>query len=167
VTRPDLSAEEILAVLNRHQVDYVVIGAFAAIAQGVPLEATHDVDVTPRREIENLRRLSAALTELDARIRVDDVDEGLVFAHDPASLSGIAMLNLTCAAGDFDIVFAPAGAPSGYEELVENSVVLRVGEVEVAAASIEDVLRSKEEVGREKDIRAALVLRAFLRDRPT
>jgi hypothetical protein len=63
VTRPDLSAEDILAVLNRHQVDYIVIGAFAAIAQGAPLEATHDVDVTPRREAENLRRLSAALTE--------------------------------------------------------------------------------------------------------
>jgi hypothetical protein len=33
VTRPELSAEDILAVLNRHRVDYVVIGAFAAIAQ--------------------------------------------------------------------------------------------------------------------------------------
>ncbi|HWF14692.1 MAG TPA: hypothetical protein VG244_00785 [Acidimicrobiales bacterium] len=83
MTRPDLSAEDILAILNRHQVDYIVIGAFAAIAQGAPLEATHDVDVTPRRDSENLRRLSAALTELDARIRVDDLDEGLAFAHDP------------------------------------------------------------------------------------
>lgn len=165
--RSGLSAEDILAVLNRHHVDYVVIGAFAAIAQGAPLEATQDVDVTPRRGAENLRRLSVALTELDARIRVDDLDEGLVFAHDPASLSGVSMLNLTCAAGDFDIVFAPAGAPSGYDDLVENSVVVRVGKVDVAAASIEDVLRSKEEVGREKDARAALVLRTFLRDRPT
>ena len=124
MTRPELSAEDILAVLNRHQVDYVVIGAFAAIAQGAPLETTHDVDVTPHRETQNLRRLSAALTELDARIRVDDLDEGLVFEHDSASLSGMAMLNLTCAAGDFDIVFAPAGAPAGYEDLVEDSVVL-------------------------------------------
>lgn len=44
--RPELSAEEILAVLNRHQVRYVVIGAFAAIAQGAPIDATYDVDVT-------------------------------------------------------------------------------------------------------------------------
>jgi hypothetical protein len=54
----------------------MVIGAFAAIAQGAPLEATHDVDVTPRPDTENLRRLSVALTELDARIRFDDLDEG-------------------------------------------------------------------------------------------
>ncbi|HEY1832785.1 MAG TPA: hypothetical protein VGG38_21280 [Acidimicrobiales bacterium] len=166
MTRPELSAEDILVVLNRHRVDYVVIGAFAAIAQGAPLEATHDVDVTPRRDIANLRRLSAALTELEAGIRVDDLDEGLAFAHDPTSLAGMAMLNLTCAPGDFDIVFAPAGSPSGYEELIGNSVLIRVGEVEVSAASVEDVLRSKEEVGREKDVRAVLVLRAFLRDRP-
>ena len=76
MTLPDLSAEDILATLTRHQADYMVIGAFAAIAQGAPLEATHDVDVTPRRDTENLRRLSVALTELDARIRVDDLDEG-------------------------------------------------------------------------------------------
>lgn len=28
------------------------------------------------------------------------------------------MLNLTCASGDFDIVFAPAAAPRGYDDLV-------------------------------------------------
>jgi hypothetical protein len=75
LTRPDLSAEDILAILNRHQVDYMVVGAFAAIAQGAPLQATHDLDVTPRRDTENLRRPSVTLTELDARIRVDDLDE--------------------------------------------------------------------------------------------
>jgi hypothetical protein len=73
---------------------------------------------------------------------------------------------VTCASGDFDIVFAPAGAPSGYDELLGNSVVIRVGALKVAAASIEDVLRSKEEVGRDKDVRAAVVLRKFLRERP-
>ena len=31
MSRPELSAEDILAVLNRHHVDYLVIGAFAAI----------------------------------------------------------------------------------------------------------------------------------------
>ncbi len=167
MNRPELSAGDILAVFNSHHVDYLVIGAFAAIAQGAPLEATHDVDVTPRRDADNLGRLSAALTDLDARIRVDDLDEGLAFAHDESTLAGMAMLNLTCASGDFDIVFAPAGAPSGYDELVGNSVVIRVGELDVAAVSIEDVLRSKEEVGRDKDVRAALVLRAFLKERPT
>jgi hypothetical protein len=121
VTRPELEAEDILAVLNRHEVDYVVIGAFAAIVQGAPLEATHDLDVTPRRGGENLRRLSEALDELDARIRVDELDEGLTFSHDAKSLATMAMLNLTCAAGDFDLVFSPAAAPGGFDDLVASS----------------------------------------------
>jgi len=61
VSRPELSAEEILAVLNRHHVDYLVIGAFAAITQGVPLEATHEVDVTTGGTPTTSAGLSAAL----------------------------------------------------------------------------------------------------------
>ena len=164
MSRPELSAEIILVVLNRHEVEYLVIGAFAAIAQGAPLDATHDVDLTPRRSVENLGRLSEALTDLAARIRVDDLDEGLAFSHDAASLARSDMLNLTCPAGDFDLVFAPAAAPGGYEDLVSHSVAIRVGSEDVRAASLADVLRSKEEAGRDKDLRALAILRRFLRE---
>lgn len=109
--RPLLSAEDILAALNNRGVRYVVIGAFAAIAQGAPIEATYDIDVTPQRDPANLERLSLALRDLHASIRVDDVEEGLSFSHDANSLGRMDMLNLTCPAGDFDIVFFPAGVP--------------------------------------------------------
>jgi len=166
VSRPALRAEHVLAALNRHHVEYVVIGAFAAIAQGAPIDATYDVDVTPRRSPENLRRLSAALDDLDARIRVDALEEGLAFAHDGESLGGMQMLNLTCAAGDFDLVFTPAAAPSGYDDLVGRSVAIRIGNENARAASLEDVIRSKTEAGREKDIRTLPVLRQFVREHP-
>jgi len=35
-----------VAALNRHHVRYVVIGAFAAIAQQAPIPATRDIDIT-------------------------------------------------------------------------------------------------------------------------
>ena len=66
-----------------------------------------------------------------------------------------------------DIVFAPAAAPDGYDDLVGKAILIRVGDVEASAASLEDVLRSKEEVGRDKDARAAFVLCAFLREQGT
>jgi hypothetical protein len=68
-------------------VDYVVIGAFAAIAQGAPLEATHDIDLTPGRSADNLGRLSVALSELGARLRVEEIEKGLVFSLDAGSLA--------------------------------------------------------------------------------
>jgi len=162
--RPELSAEDILAALNARGVRYVVIGAFAAIAQGAPIEATFDIDVTPQRDPENLRRLSEALGDLHARIRVDDLEEGLPFSHDARSLAAMEMLNLTSPAGDFDIVFSPAGTRNGYDDLEHQSVMIKVGSQEVRAASLADVVRSKEEAGREKDIRVLPALRRFLRD---
>lgn len=161
---PSLSAEDILAVLNRQGVRYVVIGAFAAIAHGAPIDATYDIDVTPHRDPQNLQRLSQALSDLDARIRVNDLEEGLPFAHDASSLARMDVLNLTCPAGDFDIVFSPAGSPAGYDDLALHSVLITVGGQAVRVASLADVVRSKEEAGREKDIRVLPALRRYLSD---
>lgn len=63
--RPD----EILMVLERHQVLYVVIGGLAAGLRGSPY-VTRDLDVTPARTRENFTRLAAALKELDAKLRI-------------------------------------------------------------------------------------------------
>lgn len=164
--RGRLSAEDILAAFNARGVRYVLIGAFAAIAQGAPIGATYDIDVTPQRDPVNLERLSRALSDLDARVRLADLEEGLPFSHDDRSLARMDMLNLTCAAGDFDVVFSPAGSPAGYEELAPRSVLITVGSQNVQAASLIDVVHSKEEAGRDKDIRVLPARRRFLRDQP-
>jgi hypothetical protein len=106
---PELNAAAIVATLNRHQVRYVIIGAFAAIAQQAPIPATRDIDLTPEASQENLARLSLALTELGARIRTDAVPEGLPFSHDATSLAAADVWNLICADGEFDISFHPSG----------------------------------------------------------
>src|SRR5258708_28996747 len=72
---PSLNPAAIVASLNQHQVRYVVIGAFAAIAQQAPIPATRDIDVTPEASRENLARLSQALIDLGARIRTEAVAE--------------------------------------------------------------------------------------------
>jgi hypothetical protein len=40
----ELEAEGIIEVFNQFAVNYVIIGAFAAIAQDVPLPPTMDID---------------------------------------------------------------------------------------------------------------------------
>jgi hypothetical protein len=111
------------------------------------------IDLTPEASQENLARLSLALTELDARIRTEEVPDGLPFSHDATSLAAAEMWNLICAYGEFDISFHPAGFADGYSQLVVKAHRLQVGEVEVVVADLADVIRSKESVGRPKDLR--------------
>lgn len=164
---PELNAAAIVAALNRHQVRYVIIGAFAAIAQQAPIPATRDIDLTPEASQENLARLSLALKELGARIRTEAVPEGLPFSHDATSLAAADVWNLICPDGEFDISFHPSGFAGGYAELAVNAHRLRVGEVEVVVADLADVIRSKESAGRPKDLRVLPLLYRHQATRPS
>ncbi len=151
-----LDASTILEALNRHDVDYVVIGAWAVEAQGIRRSRpTRDIDITPSKATENLRRLSSALRDLGARIRTPDVPDGLVFDHDAASLARSGFWNLICPAGEFDISFTPSGFPDGYPDLAQRSVLLELARgIRVQVAAVADVVASKRSAGRDKDVRA-------------
>jgi hypothetical protein len=156
--RPDL----IIRVLNEHRVRFVLIGGLAAVLHG-SAHPTFDVDIIPDGRLENLRRLSAALRALDARIRVEGIAGGLPFDHDARSLAGMTVLNLTTRAGDLDIAMRPAGIDS-YAEWNRHATDLVVLDVPVRIAALDDLIRSKEAAGRDKD-RVALPLLRALRDR--
>jgi hypothetical protein len=159
---PELDAAAIAAVLNQNDVRYVVIGAFAAIAQNAPIAPTRDIDVTPDDDPANLARLSAALKQLGARVRTDSVAGGIPFDHRAASLRRASMWNLICEYGEFDISFRPSGFEGGYSELIVRAHRLVVEGVEVSVADLDDVIRSKEAAGRPKDVQ---VLPALYRHR--
>lgn len=62
----------ILALLDRHGVDHVVLGGFAALLPDAPPDV-FDVGLVPAPDAANLERLTAALLELElARIRGRD-----------------------------------------------------------------------------------------------
>jgi hypothetical protein len=156
---PDFRPDQIMRVLHHHRVECVVIGGFAAFLQGSPIPTT-DVDVTPSTDRDNLARLPAALTELDARVRAEGVDP-MPFAHDADSLAAVATWNLTTRYGDLDIAFTPAGT-RGYEDLIRDAVEVELRGTPVLLASLADIVRSKGATGRDKDHRALPVLRELL-----
>jgi hypothetical protein len=63
-------------VLQRHKVEYCVIGGVAANYHGSP-RVTYDIDILSRGGLENLTRLAHAITELGGRIgtRSPDADD--------------------------------------------------------------------------------------------
>jgi hypothetical protein len=151
---------ELLEVLERHEVRYIVIGGLAAELRGSPY-ITRDVDVTPSRDRANLGRLAGALRELNAQLRVVGVDGPVEFQLDQHSFDWGTTTFVTDH-GYLDIALLPDGT-QGYEDLCRNATRERItGSLDVQVASLADVIRSKEAAGREKDRAVLPVLRQVL-----
>lgn len=158
---PVFQPEEIIAALEEHGVDYVVIGGIAALLHGSP-HLTFDIDITPDRRRPNLERLSSALRDLKARIRTDEAGgQTFPFAQDAESLKRQDVLNLSTRAGNLDICFTPAGT-AGYSDLKRDAITIDLGDQHPKVASLADVIRSKEAANRAKDRAVLPVLREIL-----
>lgn len=160
-TPPELDFTRILDTLRRHDVEFVLIGGLATVHWGSPF-LTWDVDITPARSTDNLERLSAALRELDARVRSGD--EVLEFSHTGRTLGETAVWNLRTPHGDLDISFVPNGT-TGYDDLARDASRESIRGIEVRVASLADVIRSKQAANRPKDQRVLPTLREILASR--
>jgi hypothetical protein len=158
-----LDPERLMRVLNKHGVQFVLIGALAARLHGFP-RLTADADITPAQDSGNLNRLAAALRELDAKVYTESVPEGLVFDCSAAALSRARTWNLITDAGRLDVAFEPSGT-QGYADLARGAERFEAFGVEFLAASLDDIIRSKEAAGRQKDREDVVILRALKRRR--
>jgi hypothetical protein len=143
----ELDPERLLRSLVDHGVDFCVIGAVAAWLQGNPT-VTLDLDVMPRRELDNAERLAAALNELSARMPNEDVVREL----EGADFLGWRSQRFETDAGPLDVV-PHATAIGGFEDVA--TIELALGELSVRVLTLDEVIVSKEKLGRPKD-RAAL-----------
>jgi hypothetical protein len=142
-----LDPERLLRTLVEHEVEFCVIGAVAAWLQGSPA-VTLDLDVMPRRDLDNAERLAAALNSLDARPLGSEAPVEL----EAGDFLGWQTQRFETGAGPIDVV-PQAAAIGGYEEVA--TIELGLGDISVRAITIDEVIASKEELGRLKD-RAAL-----------
>jgi hypothetical protein len=160
--KPPLELFEIVAVLEKHAVDFVVIGGFAVILHGAE-RYTKDVDVVPEQSVENLARLWSALEELEARPR-----ELAEFRPEempmPFSLEGLVEGGgnwvLDTRLGRVDVMQWVSGVDS-YEQLRANavSVPLPGAEGEILFAGLDDLLAMKRAAGRDQDLMDITALR--------
>lgn len=159
----DFNPRRILLTLADHGVDFVVIGASAAILQGAPLPTTLDFDITAATTEANRKRLAAALAAMDAKLRLRDGDEPVEAPLDERVLANLSVVTLMTRYGPFDVLFEPAGGP-GYSELRKRSVEVRAYGVVVKTAALEDLIAMKRAAGREKDVAHLAVLLRFLEE---
>jgi hypothetical protein len=142
-----------LQALDRHDVRYIVIGAFARVLQGTE-EITRGIDIVPSTREDNLRRLEAALREVNA----GEVEGRTLDLEDPASGHGEVMC-LTTDFGEMKIVPTPEGT-RGYDDLRRGANREPLGRgLRPAVASIGDLARMASAYDRERYLPQVMQLR--------
>lgn len=139
-------AQEVAGAFSAHKVDYMFIGKSAAILLGYP-GTTQDVDVYPRKDPENCKRIVLALRDLGFTIE-DRLEEEIIRGKD--------FVQIKSGPFDIDLVFAPDGIEN-YEQ-AKARVDVSSG---FPVLNIRDIIASKRAAGRPRDAIELPLLEAF------
>lgn len=151
---------EILAVLVRHEVEFILVGGLAAVVHGSPL-MTEDVDIVYRSSEENLPRLASALKEMKAHY-LDPA--GRTIEPDVPRLATMKMNLLSTSLGRLDVLRI-IGQGLTYGDLFEKSKEMKIEDFLVRVLDLEVIIETKEYAGRNKDKLGLLYLRQLLDER--
>jgi sugar phosphate isomerase/epimerase len=110
---PSLKVRELLEALDRHGVEFLVIGGVAGLAHGSSYP-TYDLDVIYARDASNLERLAAALVAIGVTLREAPAD--LPFTPDARTLANGANFAFDTEWGSFGIL-ADAAGTRNYEAM--------------------------------------------------
>ena len=141
-----VQAQQVAAAFAQHAVDYMFLGKSGAILLGYP-GTTQDVDVYPRKDEENGKRIVASLRELGFEIDVTLAEE---------ITRGKDFVQIKNGPFDIDLVFAPDGIES-YDEAksrMDDSTGFPV-------LNIRDIIASKRAAKRARDLIELPLLEAF------
>ena len=140
-------------------VDFILVGGLAAVAQGAPL-TTFDVDIVHARAPDNVERLLAMLTAVNARYRGRGADEPLPPSR--AALEGPGHSLFMTDLGPLDCLGAIERG-RGFDDLLPASIEIQLGGSRVRVLGLETLVELKRGSTHAKDKLALPVLEETLR----
>jgi hypothetical protein len=150
----ELDATTLLRTLLEHGVEFVVIGGIAVNYHGF-VRATKDLDISPRPDPDNYRRLYEALASLEAKpIELGDFrPEELPVPFSPEGLDKGGNWALRTNAGRIDVL-QWIGGIDGFGQLRENALQADLPQLGVVLiAGYDDLLSMKRAANRPQDQR--------------
>jgi hypothetical protein len=151
----------ILRVLAQQNVNLIVVGGVSALLQGVGI-MTLDLDVLYSADEMNVARLVAMLHSLEAYYRMQP-DRRI--RPNASHLLAKGHNLLVTRYGSLDVL-GTIGNGHDYADLIGSTDELDIGEgVKVRVLTLEAQIKIKEEVNREKDRVALLLLRRTLEEK--
>jgi predicted nucleotidyltransferase len=145
----DLKA--LLERLMQHEIDFVLIGGFAAVVHGSTL-VTQDIDICAAITEMEVAKLREALKDLHPRHRMNP-NAKHSFLEYPVDLRGTNNIYLETDMGVLDIL--STSPPAGdFQEIKSRSIVVPLYGHKCRVISIDDLIRIKESMNRPKDQQA-------------
>lgn len=130
---------DMLSCLRDEGVDFIVVGAYALAAHGLP-RATGDIDIWVRGSGDNARKVVRALVKFGAPV---------VGLSEQDFTSPNVMVQLGVAPSRIDLLTSIDGVE--FDEAWGNKVGVRVEGLDIFVLSKADLLKNKLAAGRDKD----------------
>jgi predicted nucleotidyltransferase len=150
--------ENLLTLLARGGVQFVVVGGVAAVAHG-SARTTEDLDIVYSRSSGNIKRLVEALSPTNPYLR--GAPPGLPFKFDEKTVTNGLNFTLNTNLGALDLLGEIAGG-GGYEQLLPYSLKVVVFGIECHLLGLERLIQVKRAAGRPKDLEAIAELEKLL-----
>lgn len=140
--------------------EFIVVGGAAALLHGAPI-TTQDVDIVHGTSKDNVDRLEALLSRLQARVR-DPAGRHLVPSR--TALQGTGQINLITRCGPLDLLCRLHDG-RGYDDLLPHSELMTDGSFTIRVVDLPTLIEIKASTGRARDRMVVPILRALLAER--
>jgi predicted nucleotidyltransferase len=137
--------------------EFVVVGGYAGVLHGSSF-VTNDLDVCAALTSENVQKLRTALADVRPVHRL--THKKLSFLEHPPAGQPVANLYLETDAGIVDVLGTILGI-GDYSTLRRSAVEITLFGRKIRVISLEDLIKTKEALGRERDLLAVKELRAI------
>ena len=142
--------KDILQLLKKEKVEYLLVGAYALAAHGYP-RATMDIDIWIKPSAKNADAVLSVLSQFGTPL--NDLSKEDLQKNDLIFQIGVAPRRI-------DFITGATGLD--FDTAAENAVEAVIDGVPIRIIAIKDLIKNKEAAGRPKDILDAEMLRTKL-----